>query len=149
MLGKDTAAWRRIKHLLPDTFEESRARIDAGGAARNQLTKRHSQCAYGSCIDNLKTGLSTKKERGRGAGAFKFGRIQKTTRDVVFCIFYYRRLSCFGYKTRNTAVFIKGGRAFLKKMLSDTSLIMNLADATSAIDAKRFSRDVESVSRLS
>ena len=110
-----------------------------------QHRRNKSQPSERACISKkyFSDGNETK------AGAFKFGRIQKTTREVVFCIFYYRRLSCFGYKTRNTAVFIKGGRAFLKKMLSDTSLIMNLADATSAIDATRFSRDVESVSRLS
>ena len=71
MLGEDTSAWARIAKLIPDTFEESRAVIDAGGAARNQLQKsiRSGEWLeeHGSCIDNLKPGMSEKKERGRGA----------------------------------------------------------------------------------
>ena len=62
-----------VAELLPDTFEEIRAIDSVGGVARNQLPKsirsRDWLDEHGSCIDNLKPGLSRTKERGRGAFA--------------------------------------------------------------------------------
>ena len=73
MIKEDTPGLNEITKLLPDTFDEIRAVADIGGAARNQLPTSIRSVDWleenGSCIDNLKPGMSEKKERGRGAFA--------------------------------------------------------------------------------
>ena len=90
MLGDDTSAWHIIANLIPDTFEKSRAVIDADGAARNQLPKsiRSGEWLeeHGSCVDNLKPGMSEKKERGRGAFATRSIRKGDVVSDVSIAL---------------------------------------------------------------